>query len=264
MAELTIAEILAWVTAETGRNLGGDEGVQFGPAERAVTGATVCWMPDPPAIRAAAAAGHELLLHHEALTYPYPGLGPPAPRAAAWPTNAARRAALEAGGLTAVRVHGSADRTHIYAAFAERLGLGEPAARGPGALRQVFEIEPVAYRALIERVKAAVGLAGVRATCCGGPDRMIRRVGLPVGGLGLFTNVRYQQALLELGVDAMIAGESDSYGMRFVTEVGVDLIETSHEASEEPGLARWAADLAAAFPALDVRMHEQGTVWRTW
>ena len=264
MASTTIADILAWVAARTGRALFEDEGVQFGPAERDLTGATVCWMPDPPAMRAAAAAGHEVLLHHEALTFPYPGLGPPIPEAGAWPTNAARRAALEAGGLTAVRIHESADLTHIYAEFVRRLGLGEPTARGGGLLQHVFEIEPTPYEQLIERVKAAAGLPGVRATCCTGPDRTIRRVGLPWGGLGLFTNVRYQQALLELGVDAMIAGESDSYGMRFVTEGGVDLIETSHEASEEPGLARWAADLAGAFPGLDVHMHEQGTVWQVW
>ena len=46
-------------------------------------------------------------------------------------------------------------------------------------------------------------------------------VGLPWGGLGLFVNVGYQQALVARDCDVFIAGESDNLGFRFAVESGV-------------------------------------------
>jgi len=263
---ITAYDILDWVTTQSGHPIGPDEGVSFGPARQEVRGLSVCWMPDPPAIRAAADAGHQLLIHHEALTHPYPGLtfagcGHGAERQyLAWKTNAQRLTALGQAGLTSCRVHGSADDISIFQACADMLGLSRCVA-GEGWSR-VFEIEPVPYGELIERVKAATGMPALRATCCEGMGRVVRRVGMPWGGLGLFTNVWFMQGLIEHGLDVMIAGESDNYGMRFCTEVGVDLIETSHEISENPGLAAFAKRLAEAFPDLDVRFIDQPCVWR--
>ena len=62
---------------------------------------------------------------------------------------------------------------------------------------------------------------------------MVSRIGLPWGGLGLFVNVGYQQALVEQGCDLFIAGESDNYGFRFAQECGIPMIETSHEILRE-------------------------------
>ena len=59
------------------------------------------------------------------------------------------------------------------------------------------------------------------------PGRLVRKIGLPWGGLGLFVNVHYVQRLLDLApdIDVMIAGETDAYGFRFCTELGIDVIE---------------------------------------
>ena len=263
MSRITVHDIIDWVTRQKGRSLNKDEGITFGPAVRDVSGLTVCWMPDPPAIAAAAEAGHELLIHHEALTFPYPGMFPDDQRRyLTWPTNVARLTALGQAGMTACRIHGSADELFICRASADQLGLGEPIASGDTSSAVVYGIPPTPYGQLIDRVKKAMGMDHLRATCCGGMDRVVSRVGMPWGGMALFTNVGYMQRLIELGVDVMIAGESDSYGMRFVAELGIDLIETSHEASEDEGLLRFTDALASAFPAIDVGMVRQECVWR--
>src|SRR5437762_840832 len=69
---IKVADIHAWLESKAGHALHKDEGVMFGDVSREITGATVCWMPSPENMRLAAAAGHELLIHHEALLYPYP------------------------------------------------------------------------------------------------------------------------------------------------------------------------------------------------
>ena len=89
----------------------------------------------------------------------------------------------------------------------------------------------------------------------------MRRVGLPWGGLGLFVNVGYRQRLIEVGCDVFIAGESDSYGFRFRVELGIPMIETSHEDSENPGLRHFTDLLAAAFPQVAFPFYENANIW---
>jgi hypothetical protein len=67
----SISDIVHTVEEATGRALDGDEGVQHGTGTRELTGATVAWMATPDAIQAAGEAGHELLIVHESLYYPY-------------------------------------------------------------------------------------------------------------------------------------------------------------------------------------------------
>jgi putative NIF3 family GTP cyclohydrolase 1 type 2 len=245
----------------TGHSLNGDEGVHHGPADREISGVTVCWMASPAAIDAAGRQGHQLLIGHESLYYPYNVVisEDPPPGWQDWQTNRQRREGLEKWGLTFLRVHGSADEISIFDDFAERLGLGDPAyAEG---FVKVFEIEPCTLGQLVERVKAATGMPRLRASPAGSYDRVVHRVGLPWGGLGLFVNVGYQQELIEQGCDVFIAGESDNYGFRFAEECGIPMIETSHEISENPGLARFTGLLAAAFPDVEFRFFENPVVW---
>lgn len=101
---------------------------------------------------------------------------------------------------------------------------------------KIYEIDECTLDELVESVKLATGMSGVRVSRALGEPRLIRRIGLPWGGLGLFVNVPYQQRPIEQGCDAFIAGESDNYGLRFAAECGIPMIETSHEISENPGL----------------------------
>ncbi len=121
------------------------------------------------------------------------------------------------------------------------------------------EIIRCALDDLVAWVKRRVGMDAVRVTVPSGTEkaqtRTVHRVGLPWGGLGLFVNVGYQQALIEQGCDDFIAGESDNYGFRFAQEVGIPMIETSHEVSENPGLQ------AEAFPDVAFEFYETPLVW---
>jgi len=92
-------------------------------------------------------------------------------------------------------------------------------------------------------------------------DQTVRRVGLPWGGLGLSVNVAYQERLVEMGCDALIAGESDDYGFRFGAELGIPLIETGHVLSENPGLRRFVGMLSERFPELPVRFYGSPPAW---
>jgi putative NIF3 family GTP cyclohydrolase 1 type 2 len=259
----TLNDIHAWLEDKAGHALHGDEGVMFGDPDRPVTGVAVCWMPSPRNVRAAADAGHELLIHHEALLYPYPLENQQPLSAMHWPTNHQRLRALGQLDLVASRLHGTIDELWIFDAVAEQLGLSRVHASGEGLYERVFEIEPTPYGDLIEKVKQAMGMGGVRATSVKS-DRMVTRVGMPWGGMALLANVGYLQSLIELApdVDVMIAGETDNYGFRFCTELGIDVIETSHELSEHKGLGRFADALRQQFPELSVGHVADECVWR--
>lgn len=258
---VSIADIVSYVEALTGHGLNRDEGVQHGAAAREVHGVTVAWMATPAAIRAAGEAGHELLIGHESLYYPYDVVnqleGPLGWQR--WRVNRQRREALDAYGLSFLRIHGSADEICIFDDFAAMLALGDPVYAG--GLTKVYEIAPGPLAELVARVKAQVGMQHVRVAPAGPMDRMVHRVGLPWGGLGLFVNVGYQQELVEQDCDVFIAGESDNYGFRFAAECGIPMIETSHEVSENPGLRRFTAMLGAAFPDVDFAFYENACVW---
>jgi putative NIF3 family GTP cyclohydrolase 1 type 2 len=259
---ITAREIHRWLEERVGRALHEDEGVMFGDPNREVTGVSVCWMASPENMERAAAAGHELLIHHEALLYPYPFDHRQPLSAMHWYTNSQRLATLGKFNLMASRLHGTIDELWIFEDFAAQLGLKKVIAEGKAYHDRVWEIEPTPYGELIERVKRATGMKAVRATSVN-PGRIVRKVGMPWGGLGLFVNVNYVQGLLELerGIDVMIAGETDNYGFRFCTELGIDVIETSHEVSENGGLRKFADAMRERFGGLRVEFIEERIVW---
>jgi putative NIF3 family GTP cyclohydrolase 1 type 2 len=257
----TIQDVIAAVERLAGHPLNSDEGLHHGRAERAIERALVCWMATPDALAHAASLGAQLVIAHESLYYPYDAVvrtdNPPGWED--WPTNRQRRELLQRHDLGLLRVHGSADEICIYDAFARLFELGEPVA-GHG-LDRIYEIAPCRLDALIERVKIATGMASVRVAASQGIDQVVSRVGLPWGGLGLFVNVGYQQRLIALGCDVMIAGESDNYGFRFCQELGIPMIETSHEVSENPGL-RLFAEMLTTEMGLPVSFYENPLAYR--
>ncbi|MCF7837838.1 MAG: Nif3-like dinuclear metal center hexameric protein [Candidatus Marinimicrobia bacterium] len=238
-----------------------DEGVQHGLANRELRGVTVAWMASPDAIRAAGEAGHELLIAHESLYYPYDVLQMPQPPAdwRDWAVNQRRRSLLDQYRLSVLRLHGSVDEICIFTTFADRLGLGTPV-YDQGFIK-IYEIPACQLGALVERVKSRMGMPYVRVAAGGDLTRTVSRIGLPWGGMGLFVNVAYMQQLVAQHCDVFIAGESDNYGFRFAVESGIPMIETSHELSENPGLRHFVAGLAARFPGVRFSFYENDCVW---
>jgi putative NIF3 family GTP cyclohydrolase 1 type 2 len=258
----TVHGIIREVENRSGHSLNPDEGVQHGSANTEVSGATICWMATPSAIRAAGESGHNLLIAHESLYYPcdVPNITNPPKGWREWKVNRQRKELLDRYRLTFLRLHGSLDEICIFDSFAYTLGLGKPVFMD--GLVKVYEISERSFADLIKQVKESFGLSVVRVTSVADLDMKVRRVGLPWGGLGLFVNVDYQQRLVEQYCDVFIAGEADNYGFRFAQECGIPMIETSHELSENPGLYRFTDMLSGYFAEIPFRFYENKSVWR--
>ena len=256
------SHIVSYIEGLAGHAVNRDEGVQHGSVEREVQRVLVTWMATADALTRAGEMGCDLVLAHESLYYPYDAvvrqdnpLG-----WENWRTNRQRREILKRHNLTLLRAHGSLDEICILDEFASLLGLGEPvAAEG---LARVYEITPRPLADLLALVKERARMTAVRVSCPRGMEQVVRRVGLPWGGLGLFVNVGYQQRVLELGADVLIAGESDDYGFRFSAEWGVPMIETGHEVSENPGLRRFSQMLQERFAEMRVAFYECAPSWQ--
>ena len=251
---MTARELMSWLD-EREPATGSEEGFKIGDPEAPVSGALVCWMATVPALRQAAAESCNLVICHESLFYPESA---PLDHERCWRTNRVRMELMSDARITVYRAHGKLDRLCIFDDFASALGLRDACA-GEGYSR-IFPIPPTSLRDLADRAKRAIGLPSVRVV--GDPEGHVARIGLPWGGLGLFVNVRFMQQLVDNGADALIAGETDEYAMRFAEDAGMALIETSHAASENIGLRHFAAMLADAHPGLRVVFHDSGTAWR--
>jgi putative NIF3 family GTP cyclohydrolase 1 type 2 len=241
------------------RPLGADEGFRWGDPSVELTGVMVAFFPTVAAIEACAAADCNLLIVHELLQMPYPWRGDgDLAQHLTWPVNHNRISALAKNEITLFRAHGTLDRFCIHEAFVEMLGLGDPVVEDGFAT--VFEIEPVTVRELVADVKSRTGMPSVRVTA--DLDRTVSRVGLPWGGTGLSVNAGFINSVIEHDPDVLIAGESDEYAMRMVRDCGVELVETGHAVSEEPGLIRFAAHLDEQFPDLRVAFHHCDPAWQ--
>lgn len=240
------------------RRLGMDEGFRWGDPEIEVSGVMVAFFPTVETIEACAAEGCNLLICHEQLQMPYPWRGNgDLGEHLTWPVNYNRISRLAKHEITLFRAHGTLDHFCIHRAFVELLGLGEPIIED--GFVTLFEIEPVTVRELVEDVKQRTAMAAVRVTA--DLERVVSRVGLPWGGTGLSVNASFLNSVIVHSPDVLIAGETDEYAMRMVRDCGVELIETGHAVSEEPGLARFADYLREQFPALRVRYHPCEPAW---
>lgn len=238
--------------------LADDEGFRFGNPQVEVTGIMVAWMGTLDVIRTAHAQHCNLLILHEDLLFPPGYTRAPAEKHLSGVVNTHRLTLLSRWEMTVFRAHGSLDRLCILDDFASVLGLAGPAVR-EGFFR-VYDISPLAVRELADRVKEHLGLDQVRAA--GDPDQVVRRVGLPWGGLGLSLNAAFLEGLFRHNVDVLIAGESDEYAMWAAQDAGIPLIETSHTVSEDPGLRHAADMLGEFFPEVPVKFYELGRPWR--
>ncbi|OHB58778.1 MAG: hypothetical protein A2Y12_00045 [Planctomycetes bacterium GWF2_42_9] len=255
-------DIIKFVENSSGHPLNKDEYITFGSQDIEITGITVTWMATSKLIKSVADAGHNCIVHHEALTYPYPDfVNGNEHEYTNWPINTQRKKLLTKHGITTIRIHGSADEIYIYNAFAKQLNLITPIADDGTNIycHKVFASPVSTFGELIEYVKTTTGMSAMRTTRHPS-NRPVKRIGLPWGGMGLFINVGYMQKLLDIGVDTFICGETDNYGFRFAEEQGIAVIETSHEISEAVGLRNFAEKLKE-FLKINVQYSDIPCVW---
>jgi putative NIF3 family GTP cyclohydrolase 1 type 2 len=261
---MTASDLLTQLIAILGKPLDPDEGFRFGNPSTDVKAILVCWMCDPAAIAAAATAGASVIICHEALYFPYDivdggHFGSRQGDFLAWPTNHQRVKLLAQNDITVIRLHGSVDRLCIFDAFTNQLGLGNPIIDEPNYIR-IFQIPPRSVHDLARDIKHRLGLPAIRAAIKD-PARLVTRIGVPWGGMGLFVNVGYVNSLLPHRPEVLIAGETDNYGFRFATELGIDVIETSHEISEHKGLEEFAQRIGKSI-SLPVTFFPNPMIWK--
>ena len=235
-----------------------DEGFKFGDPAAPVSGVLVCWMCTVAAIEQATAEGCDMIVCHEEMHYPYAAFSPGLEKYITWTVNRRRISALAAGEIVVYRAHGMLDHYCLLDDFAAQLGLSDAAVSE--WFYRIYDIAPRTVGKLVEEVKAAMGMDCLRVT--GDTERVVSRVGLPWGGLGLSLNVAFIEGLLAYKPDVLIAGEADEYAMFYCRDADVVMIETSHAVSENFGLAHFAQDLGAHFPGVKVLFHRCPVPWQ--
>ena len=252
-----VGDVLDYIRSLSSRGeLGSEEGLLYGDAGADVSGIMVAWMPTTAALRRAAAEGCSLVVSHEALTFHdyFPYASGPQP----WKADRARHSLLLENGITVVRAHSTVDPTHVVPGFINAIGLSPPEKQGE--VWSFHREQPVRLGQLSGKVAAGLGMERLRVT--GDPDRMVRRVGTMVGGLGLDRHlVSWERHLMELEPDVIIAGETNDFAQRYAVASGLALIETCHSASENPGLAILAGDMASRFTGVKVVFHKEIVPW---
>jgi putative NIF3 family GTP cyclohydrolase 1 type 2 len=237
--------------------LGNEERIHLGGEEAEIEGLLVTWLATAPSIRAAASSGCNVILAHEGVFH-----------RAGWcrmrgdlplfTVNLERERLLQEHNIGVFQCHSPLDEFLITDCFAEELGL-PPAAQRRWRLQNIHEIEPVSLDTLAARVMARLGLSCVRVV--GASDRVIRRIALAYGGIGLSSNLGCWEDHRDLSPDVFIAGEMDEMAMHYVIESGLAAIETGHAVSEEPGLRRLCEDLRGAFPGVRIVFHPTEQPW---
>jgi putative NIF3 family GTP cyclohydrolase 1 type 2 len=239
-----------------------DEGIRFGNIESTIEGIMICWMAIPDAITFAKKNNANFVICHEDLFLPY-GIVEGNSRASdflCWEVNRRRVELLSNYSMTVMRMHGSLDKKYILNALARQLGLtqGLPLDEDYVGL---YAVKPVPVCDLVAKIKDVFQLNGIR-TAVGDPQRNISRIALLLGGMGLFVNASSINHLLMHNPDVCIAGETDNYAIRMITESGVDLIEISHELSENEGLKDFSNDLAMSLKDTNVHYYQTPCCWK--
>ena len=261
---MKVSAVIKAIEGLSGHRLNSEEGLFHGSMDSEVKGVTVCWMASPDAIESAGKKGDGLIIAHESLYFPYE-LGDSRKHTPDWPewkTNKQRKYLLEKYNINLIRIHSSADKFNILDDFAAKLGLGQ-AVQNEYPVK-IYEIPATTLKDMLKRVSSSLNMKDMRYTAPVGLDAKVHRIGLPWGGMGLFVNVSYQEALIKNSVDLLIAGETDNYGFRFPLECGIPMIETSHEISENPGLANYTNALADKMPELKFNFFENKCIWQNY
>jgi putative NIF3 family GTP cyclohydrolase 1 type 2 len=253
----TVGAILDYVRSLNPRGeLGREEGVLYGETGAEVSGIVVAWMATTDAIARTISEGCQVLLCHEALWFHdyFASARSDAP----WTADRARRSLLEDTPITVIRAHSTVDPTHVVPGFIRAVGL--PPSVKQGNVWSFHQVCPMCLADLAAQVASGLGMGGLRVT--GDPERQVSRVGTMVGGLGLDRHLlSWEEHLMGLDVEVVIAGETNDFAQRFAIDSGVALIETCHSASEEPGLAALASDMAPSFPGVRIVFLKQVIPW---
>jgi putative NIF3 family GTP cyclohydrolase 1 type 2 len=240
------------------QTLGEEERIFLASGDTQVKGLLVTWLATATAIRTAATAGCNVILAHEGAFHRgcWRNMRGDFPL---FKANLEREQLLMENNIGIFQCHSPLDEFLITDSFAEALGL-PPASLRRWRLQNIHEIEATPLDAVAKQVMERLSLPQVRVV--GKPDRLIRRIALAYGGIGLSSNLGCWEDHLDLTPDLFIAGEMDEFAMHYVAENGLSAIETGHAVSEEPGLVRLCEELQKVFPDTNIVFHPCEQTWR--
>lgn len=223
--------------------------VKIGDPNRPVKKAGVCWYASIETIRAAHAAGCDLLVCHEPTFWEH------AAPEQTWRNKApgtAKRELLESSGMVVLRVHDTWDQwpeLGIRDSWAAWLGLEKRVyASKEHNYHAVYEIEPQTLRAFARHVAQRIEALGEDSVqVMGDPEREVRRVAIGVGCAVPDTDC------VAAGADVLIMcydGATYWATRERLHELGAAIITVEHGSSEMPGMESLCKHLAEQFPAV--------------
>ena len=243
----------------------------LGSAETEVRGVGVMWMPTWAALRAAAAAGANVMVVHEPTFYThrdldefaqeFAGLKPRA-RAALEETRAAKERWIREQGLVVIRCHDVIDAMPggVVDSLARALGFSADQAVATGNYRVISLREPRRAAGIarhLARAFAALGQPGV--AFYGDENRLVTKLGLGTGyGCDPWRQIELG-AEMALVIDDRIKVWTEPV---WAEDAGYPLAVINHGTSEEWGVRTLAGIFRKQFPQLPVHLVPQGCGYR--
>ena len=205
-------------------------GFRFGNPEIDVTGVGVAWYMAMEVIEQAIRSNLNLLIIHE------PGLF--YDNSSPWhtcllqetnPVNLKKKKLLIENNICVYTAHSNWDLQRsvgMQPTFARALGLTDEVKRDIAV--GIYRVETMPFSDLIDKVKAATGLAYMRVQ--GDPEKLISTVAVGFGNMGFVTDT-----IAANNADAGIFGELGEFSFIAAREAGLAIIETTHLVSESIG-----------------------------
>ncbi len=223
-------------------------GLLCGSKAHAVTKVLVALDPFEGVCREAAEWGAELIVTHHPLIFQ--------PTKAITDETSIGRAIqiLCANGISAVNAHTNLDCAPggVNEVLAATLGLKDiapiPYGDGSSALLRCGFVESQTIDAFLAHVKATLGCKGVRYVSSGKPVRKVA-----VGGGSCADGML---DAIAAGCDTFVTADVKYNQFWDAHDLGLNLIDAGHFATENPVVAVLATKIATAFPKIDVKISE--------
>jgi len=246
---VTVSDILNFIEAVAPKELAmewDNVGLLCGQADREVKKILVALDPFTSVCEEAAKTGADLLVTHHPLIFQ--------PLTAVTDETTVGRAVMTLikNNIAAINAHTNLDCADggVNDTLAQKLklnGIQKVAADPDGLLRQ-GEVETQDLDAFLDRVETVLGCSGLRYVSGGRPVQKVA-----VGG-GACGSELY--AVIAAGCDTFVTADVKYNQFCDAKELGLNLIDAGHFATENPVVAVLAEKIAAAFPDIAVKISE--------
>lgn len=211
-------------------------GLMLGSLDDETTGILVTLDLTRETLAAAIDAGANLIVtHHPVIFEPLASIDRETPKG-----DLIARALI--AGITVLSWHTNYDKAEggVNDVLAEKLGLTGVRALGEDAIGRIGTIPEMTAEAFADTVRRALALPNV--TLYGDPETPVRRVAL-VGGSGM----DYIAAARESGADLFVTGDIRYHNAQDALDLGLLLIDATHDGTENPAMVVLAEKLREAF-----------------